>query len=876
MDDSSASRLEASTGSGKFGHRTSGFPKLKIFHLASLLALLSLVCFISDTAPSTAKLAYDHAWRLFEQGYLAKSQSESEQAFQQFRISDPVSAARFSVLDAEAMLYRGMYDGALHTLESYRGFGSRDNLVEKLSIEAVAYTRQGQVTLAGDRIAQAQAMCDAERMESCGGVPSARAILAIKGGRLDEARELFLKALAFARNDNDRWLEANTTLNLGYIALQLDHYDEAVDWSKTSYDSAVAFGFENIAQIAAGNLGWAYYQLGDSDRALKQFLDAEKSAERLGSSRYELKWLSTAGYIYQDSGDYTQASESFRQSLYLARKIDSREDIVNALEDLARVSVLSGRLEEADNYIGQLTKSENVGGEPKSANLSLTQCMLKEARHELPTAESCFHALQNNSAAPTTIRLDAGYGLAALLESEGKSDLAEESYKTTLTAYESARQTIKNEDSRLPFGANATRIYDSYIHLLMQEGRTEEALVTADQSRARSLEQGLDADVRAKNLEGSRLNPKQIAQKIDATMLFYWLGSKQSYLWIVTPARIASVTLPPQQEIAARVDKYRRTILALRDPRRADDENGQALYRMLVGPAVPLIESVKQAELGKPEQAAKPVVILADGELNELNFETLLAPGQTVQQKSGAAASEVVQPHYLIEDLTIFSAPSLAMLASSKPVLDRGTNLLLLGDPISPSDDFPTLPLFGLEMSKIQDHFKNQRVSRFAGKDATPEAYASSNPSQYSYIHFVSHAIADHTDPLDSAIVLSKSPSDGNSFKLYARDIIQHPIGARLVTISACYGSGTRFYAGEGLVGLSWAFLRAGAQRVIGALWEVSDDSTPRLMDGLYSNLAEGNSPAVSLRKAKLALLHSQSRFSLPFYWAPFQMYARQ
>jgi CHAT domain-containing protein len=104
---------------------------------------------------------------------------------------------------------------------------------------------------------------------------------------------------------------------------------------------------------------------------------------------------------------------------------------------------------------------------------------------------------------------------------------------------------------------------------------------------------------------------------------------------------------------------------------------------------------------------------------------------------------------------------------------------------------------------------------------------------------------------------------------------MQHPIDARLVTISACYGSGTRSYAGEGLVGLSWAFLRAGAHNVIGALWEVSDDSTPRLMDTLYQGLENGQAPALALRNAKLDLLHSQSRFSKPFFWAPFQIYTR-
>jgi len=105
---------------------------------------------------------------------------------------------------------------------------------------------------------------------------------------------------------------------------------------------------------------------------------------------------------------------------------------------------------------------------------------------------------------------------------------------------------------------------------------------------------------------------------------------------------------------------------------------------------------------------------------------------------------------------------------------------------------------------------------------------------------------------------------------------MQHPIDARLVTISACNGSGTRSYAGEGLVGLSWAFLYAGAHSVIGALWEVSDDSTPRLMDTLYQGLQDGQTPAAALRQAKLNLLYSHAASHIPYYWAPFQIYTRQ
>jgi CHAT domain-containing protein len=78
-------------------------------------------------------------------------------------------------------------------------------------------------------------------------------------------------------------------------------------------------------------------------------------------------------------------------------------------------------------------------------------------------------------------------------------------------------------------------------------------------------------------------------------------------------------------------------------------------------------------------------------------------------------------------------------------------------------------------------------------------------------------------------------------------------------------------------VGLSWAFLRAGARNVIASVWEVSDaNSTPQLMDSLYDGLERGEDPTTALRGAKLELIraNSQKVFSKPFYWAPFQIYA--
>jgi CHAT domain-containing protein len=148
-----------------------------------------------------------------------------------------------------------------------------------------------------------------------------------------------------------------------------------------------------------------------------------------------------------------------------------------------------------------------------------------------------------------------------------------------------------------------------------------------------------------------------------------------------------------------------------------------------------------------------------------------------------------------------------------------------------------------------------------------------SRPARFDYIHFVSHATASRLVPLDSAVILSGSGTQ-DSAKLYAREILSRPLNAELVTISACQGSGVRTYAGEGLVGLAWAFLRAGSRNVIGALWDVSDASTPELMQHLYDGIATGKSPDVSLRAAKLDLLHSRGVFRKPLYWGAFQLYS--
>ncbi|HXI31305.1 MAG TPA: CHAT domain-containing protein, partial [Vicinamibacterales bacterium] len=129
---------------------------------------------------------------------------------------------------------------------------------------------------------------------------------------------------------------------------------------------------------------------------------------------------------------------------------------------------------------------------------------------------------------------------------------------------------------------------------------------------------------------------------------------------------------------------------------------------------------------------------------------------------------------------------------------------------------------------------------------------------------------ANLSSPLDSAVILS---GPGEAYKLYARDVADRPLHAELVTVSACRSAGERAYSGEGLVGFAWAFLRAGARRVIAGLWDVDDRSTAELMDDLYAGIAAGETVPHALRAAKLSLLARGGNYARPYYWAPFQVF---
>jgi CHAT domain-containing protein len=540
------------------------------------------------------------------------------------------------------------------------------------------------------------------------------------------------------------------------------------------------------------------------------------------------------------------------------------QSVIDASEDLARIYIREGRSEDADRYAQDaLALAQRTGNRLDFLECSLLQGQAAVLRHDWQRGAVLLEMVSASPDSQTSRKWQAQHALGNMYEAKGEPASAERSYAAALALVEGARADLHQEVSQLTFLENAASIYDDYIHLLVSEGKTEEALEAADWSRARTLQQGLGAiakgDGKAKSsapeIAGApKLKETEIAREANASLLFYWLGEKQSYLWAISGQQTRLITLPPRSAIEPVMERYRRAILSLKEPLREGDgevaADAASLYRTLIAPA--------SSQLAP----GRPVVLFVDGAMGQLNLESLVVPSAA--------------PHYWIEDATVLSAPSIRMFAEAardgRRAAKASARMLLFGDTVSPGPDFPALPMAALEMEKVRRSFPGSATA-FQGANATPDAYLASGPEHFDYIHFVTHGTASRTDPLESAVILSPGASS-DGYKLYAREILKHPIDARLVTISACNSSGSKSFAGEGLVGLSWAFMRAGAHNAIGSLWEVSDASTPELMDALYAGLQRGEEPASALRAAKLSLIRSGGRFTRPFYWAPFQLYA--
>jgi CHAT domain-containing protein len=317
-----------------------------------------------------------------------------------------------------------------------------------------------------------------------------------------------------------------------------------------------------------------------------------------------------------------------------------------------------------------------------------------------------------------------------------------------------------------------------------------------------------------------------------------------------------------------------------------------ALYKAAVEPAASIIGD-------------KRILVVADGALNYIPFEAL------VKNSDGADYASL---NYLVKTNEIVYSPSASVIAAIRQgsASSTGKSMLLVADPVFSADDprakggaassasGETRGLgLGLE-SAVNDVAGNQtstgglRLARLSGTrteadaisaiaktggaqaelwtdlNASEDNVKARDVSSYRYLHVATHGLLDADRPQFTGVVLSLVGNKTNDGFLRTDEIFNLKLGSPLVMLSACETGLGKEKRGEGVIGLTRAFMYAGAPTVGVSLWSVADKSTADLMTDFYKRLlgATPQAPGAAMRDAQLAMINGK-QYSAPFYWAP-------
>lgn len=411
-------------------------------------------------------------------------------------------------------------------------------------------------------------------------------------------------------------------------------------------------------------------------------------------------------------------------------------------------------------------------------------------------------------------------------------------------------------------------------------------------------------------------------------LLEYNLGKDASYAWALTKSGVSLYKLPARSVVDKLATDLRAQLIPSKLQRRivgidvmADSQRGlgvsatpfaedaaafvvasSALYKAVVEPA--------GAVLGE-----KRLLIVADGALNYVPFEALV--------KSPATADYSSLP-YLIKSNEIIYSPSASIVGVIRQQNNKreGRAMLILADPVFNSNDarakgagsgmsgdtrglgiqsalsdvagaqasadtsnakmqgLPLARLAGTRMEAEQivklAKISGAQADTWLDLDASEDNVDSRDISKYSVLHIATHGLLNAERPQFTGVVLSLVGNKNEDGFLRTDEVFNLRLGSPLVMLSACETGLGKEKRGEGVMGLTRAFMYAGAPTVGVSLWSVADKSTAELMTDFYKRLlgssgaSSGTVPAsAAIRDAQLAMIAGK-KYSAPFYWAPF------
>ena len=802
-----------------------------------------------------------------------------------------------------ALERRGDLVDALRAYEAtsaiWHQLGERKARAIALNDEGVMYGRMGDSERAIARFEEAVALARATSNKFYELAALGNLGVTFKNvGKFDNSLQAYRQVLGEYRERGNVDGQALVLNNMGNVESLLGRNQKALALHLEALKLSRASGSKENEARSLNTIGETYAKLGDDRKALERYEQAlvirRETNDLLGLGAS----LSGAGGAWRRLGALERSIAMLDESLTIRRRIFDRQGEVVTLRDLAMTKRLQGRLADAiADSRAAVDLEETLRERLTSPELRSSFVAYQHGEYELlidllqqrhraePTAGYDVEALGVAERARTRVLLDS------LLEShvdlrEGLEPALRERERVlqrqlTDVSAQLSRTLARNADAKPgETGLRLAQLTDDYQKLQAEIRRTSPGYAAVTQHRG--------------------LTATEIQQTVlddDTVLLEFELGEESSWLWAVTPSRVDSIQLPSRREI----DRLARSLYqALTSRTRQagganEKETARDLSQMLLGGIAGHLNG---------DWRTRRLVIVADGSLEYLPFAALPSPAPPGERKRTASAGD--QRPLLVETHEIVNVPSGSVLSAlrlqtaSRPVAPR--TLAILADPVfDRADSRVHVPIAQDRSSALQappgvqsDSGETGKLARLSFSREEADAIASLvapgavfkatdfNASRttlvngalgdYRLLHVATHGVLDSERPALSGLVLSRVDERGNSRDGYVRlhDIYNLHLAADLVVLSACQSALGKEFRGEGLVGLARAFMYAGAPRVVGSLWEVSDRATAELMKAFYAGMLQRHlRPAAALRAAQLELTRDP-RWSSPYYWAGF------
>jgi len=683
-------------------------------------------------------------------------------------------------------------------------------------------------------------------------------------GEYDEAIAGNRRIAAMGKESNSREIEALGHNNLGVLLYSLGDPGEAHLHFHRAAELQEQRGNVRDAIIAGRNVCLCEIALGrtnDASRRLRELMEKSRTG---GYNDIQASLLSELAYAHLQQGENLTASSMFREALAMKEGLTPKaecESIIGLSRALARLDSTRVSLELLRSHATRILDFEDARIQFAFRN-EMAERLLDEGLPYKALETAMIVENRGKALGLTAYRLEALPLAAQAAERLGKIDSAIVLLRRGVQLWETDRglpldpewRELRSAAARELF-AQLTRLLVSYPPGRPRELRIRDAFDVMQQYKARTLLERIlgpggqqvpvlqVAPVRLGELQGGILRPGEL-------LLDCIVGADSTQLFACTLQECRTLVLPGEAELARKSLLFH-DLLAARphaplSP--ADRESIAAISRSL---STLLFSSCADMIAG-----ARHLIIAPDGVLNLLPFSILFSSLETVRApngKGGFVASRIPAATVLAWQRSERSGdrdvPAGSILALASRTTDKGEILTGAKDEISNLTRRYTE--VSIELYPVPSEREQLSAAAFSG---------------FEIIHLAAHSTADDQSPWRSAIYLD---IDGERFPLRASEIASWKLPASLVVLSSCESAGGRILSGEGVQGLTSAFLSAGVPSVLASLWPVDDQVSVEFMTVLYEALHEGASVSTSVHRAQQAL-RERPATEHPFYWAGF------